>query len=1291
MITHATRGRLKCNFCDFTASRKDIIKRHTRRYHMFAKIIYECALCKEEFEEFETYIQHKKTHRATTDYELYQQALNGTCVRYRKIFSQDDRVTNMYDLEARERTELIQCMINYKVEQEAQNNNKTVTFKCAMVVAVEMERTENDVVEREVFYFRNSTAKEIDARYTPQKFLTYAFGELRALTDDYEQRGSGWRINGVEYVTLEMGKCKSLSGSCHAANIRVKYVSDLEKIIYKAKLVQEDSLMFPNGCFLYAVASYFTNSTSYCQLDEWICENLNVSITCPVKVRSISTFEEANKHLDFKVNVIYAANEFEIYPLRVRPLLQKAHVINLVLTTYVWDEMRVREPGGFMNPWNWDQNSLDDELVETDEKTEEDDEEHVSDLYRFSHYFLIQDLAAFLARPRADGKKRDKRMWCLNCLTAFSTAKQLDRHQTFCFKFTPQLVSVSQTREVAFESFNKKFLCDYTAYYDFESILVPCEGECLQCRESKHTCKHKKYAVNEQKPIAFHLVVVDCDGLLKFQYEYAGLDAADEFLDVLYMLEDEYFDDWFENKPMQITPAEQQSFHEAEVCNICESEFIDPDSKVRDHCHRTGRYLGACHNECNLNRKQRYRIPIFAHNSTNYDLHFVVSALRNDERLNRISAIPLNTEKFKTLSINRFLFLDSATFLSASLDTLAFNLSKVPGHEYKIMNQMDLYTNDDGSVDEEKKALLLMKQIYPYEYITSARVLFDKQLPKKEDFYSRLNDSSITDEEYAHAQLVFSKFECNNLLDYTLLYCKSDTGLLAEVMEHFRRGMFRDFKLDPMHYLSLPHFAFDAMLYMTKVRIELLRDLDWVLKIESNIRGGFSFASQRHVTDEEGDIFFVDVNGLYAKAMTDLLPLNDYKILTEEEWSQIDWTDLDPQSETGYFLEVDLSYPEHLHVSHNYFPLACENREITYDMLSPYAKEALGEKRNYKSKKLISSFLPRKNYVVHSRNLRFYLRHGLKLERIHSVLSFHQESFMKPFMDFCALKRSQSTNTFENNCFKLLANSCYGKMNEAVRKRMQCFFVKNEARAQRLIADPYFEAFVILSDDFATIYSKKKRIIFDKPILAAKALLDHSKLHNEEFLYDQAVSKFRNVKVIYGDTDSLTLTAVRFTEDISRNLSCVELLREVMDFSNYPSDHPLYNASTKNKLGLWKDELAGQHISEVVALRSKTYAIRIRDSSQSKCAMKGVKKHCRKTITIDDLKACLLDRKNYTVQQYHIRSRKHVISTNKVTKIAFGHFDDKRYLFECGIHSVPYGSCVIAQYDVCPYCQKLLF
>ena len=112
--------------------------------------------------------------------------------------------------------------------------------------------------------------------------------------------------------------------------------------------------------------------------------------------------------------------------------------------------------------------------------------------------------------------------------------------------------------------------------------------------------------------------------------------------------------------------------------------------------------------------------------------------------------------------------------------------------------------------------------------------------------------------------------------------------------------------------------------------------------------------------------------------------------------------------------------------------MAASSIDISFEELSPLAKHLHAQcfpddLTRHSAKKLIGTFHPRKKYVTHCVNLKFYKAHGLIISKIHRGLKFRQSDFLSPFIDLCTSLRAASTTDFEKTLFKLLANSSYGK------------------------------------------------------------------------------------------------------------------------------------------------------------------------------------------------------------------------------------------------------------------------
>ena len=166
------------------------------------------------------------------------------------------------------------------------------------------------------------------------------------------------------------------------------------------------------------------------------------------------------------------------------------------------------------------------------------------------------------------------------------------------------------------------------------------------------------------------------------------------------------------------------------------------------------------------------------------------------EITSKLEVIALNSEKYISFSYTHLRFLDRAAFLPASLETSAENLYEEGMGKHKFDHSI-AHCKDPSKVD-----LLLKKGVYPYDYMNSWSKMDETSLSSKDDFYSKLNDEHISDEDYARAQTVWAEFGIQILGEYHDLYMTTDVLLLADIFENFRDICLRDYDLDPCHYFT---------------------------------------------------------------------------------------------------------------------------------------------------------------------------------------------------------------------------------------------------------------------------------------------------------------------------------------------------------------------------------------------------------------------------------------------------------------------------------------------------------
>ena len=125
----------------------------------------------------------------------------------------------------------------------------------------------------------------------------------------------------------------------------------------------------------------------------------------------------------------------------------------------------------------------------------------------------------------------------------------------------------------------------------------------------------------------------------------------------------------------------------------------------------------------------------------------------------------------------------------------------------------------DQEFDNNVLDLVKQKGFYPYEYMSNFEK-FQEELPSKEKFHSSLTDRKLSQKECGHVLIVWKIFEMKTTKDYPDLYLKCDVFLLADMFGKFRNNSSKNYGLCPSHYLRVPGLSWDAMLKMTKIKLE---------------------------------------------------------------------------------------------------------------------------------------------------------------------------------------------------------------------------------------------------------------------------------------------------------------------------------------------------------------------------------------------------------------------------------------------------------------------------------------
>ena len=381
-------------------------------------------------------------------------------------------------------------------------------------------------------------------------------------------------------------------------------------------------------------------------------------------------------------------------------------------------------------------------------------------LYWKGHYATIKTFSRFAADTN---KHMHKLLWCKRCMTHFNLPKHLENHMRFCEGpdfCKPFYTLPPYGKKVKFQNTRYQLRLPFAIYADFEAINTKPDADDL-----------KKGRYQKQIPCSVGYKLISTFNELQKPFKKrTGADCVQWFINKIKKLSKNCLEFLFDEKRLIMTEEDDVKHEAASECYICSRPFDEQKTKlrkVRDHDHYTGKYRGAAHSMCNLALRRTYKIPVFFHNFRGYDAHLISQAM-GDFKGDKISVIGQGMEKYLSLSLGKhIIFKDSLMFLNSSLERLGKNLLAGGKVQFRhLLKECDNYSA--AQID-----LLLRKGVYPYDYMNDWARFKETQLPPKTSFYNKLHGADCSDEDYAHAQLVWKEFECKTIEDYHDIYLKS--------------------------------------------------------------------------------------------------------------------------------------------------------------------------------------------------------------------------------------------------------------------------------------------------------------------------------------------------------------------------------------------------------------------------------------------------------------------------------------------------------------------------------------
>jgi len=775
------------------------LQAHREKVHLNQDICEKCFLCGQIFNSCDDLQNHYRSyHKPSTKFVLKSSAL-------RKNFDIHEFIFHDREINFTAAQESIKEELRKTITLEAAKKiicKVILNFMCLMSLTDHVGNTMEQItaIFRSHAFIANAAASRNIAKNIRRSFRYQA-----NCLEEFIRCGSGWQFDRAIAFHAEIARIKPITAGRNSTKVNISNLQN-SKFLYNPSNKN-------SKCFLYCIAHFLYGQTfdkkdkrsDEKKYRKYIKQFDTKKISFPISVEGIKKFLKKNKELDLKINILYRAGKSDgshsIYPYEYGLGTGKKIVSLLMLQRNI-------------------------------------------DKIATNHFVLIADVNKYLRdvyRNENGSTSYQKAFFCLHCLNSFSSQRTLDDHLKICMINKPKIEIVPDETDniIKFKNYERQHPLEYTGYLDFESVLPKKENFCDICTSLKCKCDASfTQIVSKQNPAGYSFGIVQTDEFktdtLIHEYSYMGSNPGEHFIDHLLAEENRWIKRLLQtSKDMIYTNEDKILFDNATQCYICENNFEKLNLiKCRDHSHVNGKFLGAACNTCNLRRQKPNKLKIFIHNGSRYDFHFIISSFGSyGEQIEKINILPYNGENFRTISFNSFELIDSLAFLQAPLVKLCLDL-KESGHDYKILKQTYL-VKTNGEFDQSKYDMVLQKSFFPYEYCTSIKLMKStKQLPKRKHFFSSLSEECISQKDYLFAKSVWKKFKCKNLLEYTKLYCKIDTMLLAEVFQKFRKDMHSFSQLDPAYYISLPAYAYDSMLKITKCEIGLPTEIDQV-KISS--------------------------------------------------------------------------------------------------------------------------------------------------------------------------------------------------------------------------------------------------------------------------------------------------------------------------------------------------------------------------------------------------------------------------------------------------------------------------
>ena len=713
---------------------------------------------------------------------------------------------------------------------------------------------------------------------------------------------------------------------------------------------------------------------------------------------------------------------------------------------------------------------------------------------------------------------------------------------------------------------------------------------------------------------------------------------------------------------------------EREPTHICEREAAELIRKFMEELERRGKnirtkvrdeFMPADVNLLPKDQRKKIeewcdQVPVLGFNSGTYDLNLIKKyfAERLADTTNKVR-VAKHGNKIMFLLTSGFRFLDIINYLG-------------PGTSYeKWVKAYECKT---------------VKSWFPYEWFDRPEKLDYPGLPDYLEWYSKLKGEFVLKlSEWKACQKLFREKGMKTFKDWVRYYNNLDVAPGLEALQKMK-NFYTEKGIDIMKdAVSIPGVSLH---YLLRGAIERNADLYSPSKeaydmLKAAVVGGPSLVFTRY--HEVGktrirshqiaepklckNILGYDANALYLSTMLREMPCGKEKVVHYTGEYQTDGAPvlthrLKEGSWFGY-AEIDIEIPNHLHQKFEEMCPFFHNKAVPAKAVPEHMLKYLrdtGRKRG-EDKKLMGTLSPQR-MLVYAPLLLWYVNHGAVIKRVYRTIDYQPAKIFPWFVEQVTEARrtgdAEKSKALLAEVFKLLGNSGYGKLIEALERQTNVIYTKDEKVVDRALRSAYFSDLDEIGEAYE-LESRKPRITIRRPFQIGIAVYQLAKLRMLEFYYDFLDRYFdrKDFELIQMDTDSNYLAiSGKKLEDIVRP----ELKEE---FEAQKKNWLAWDKWSGRTPGLFKMECEGDRM---IALCSKCYYIDDR-GEKKKFSTKGMSKK-QNNINWRRFKTALEGSKDMATNR-GFRMRDGNIVTYEQEKLGLSAYYDKRWVLPDGIHTEP--------------------